>query len=43
MNFGFSYMGLIYLAMLFVPNLFWTKYKSEDYEKFVKNILLVLQ
>ena len=37
MNFGFSYVGLIYLAMLFIPNLFWTKNKPEDYDKFVKN------
>lgn len=37
MNFGFSYVGLIYLAMLFIPNLFWTKYKPENYEKYVKN------
>lgn len=37
MNFGFSYVGLIYLIMLLVPNLFWTKYKPEDYEKYVKN------
>ncbi len=25
MNFGFSYVGLIYLVMLTIPNLFWTK------------------
>ncbi len=37
MNFGFSYVGLIYLAMLFTPNLFWTKHKPEDYNKYVKN------
>jgi len=37
MNFGFSYVGLIYLAMLFVPNLFWTKYKPENYDKYIKN------
>lgn len=37
MNFGFSYIGLIYLAMLFIPNLFWTKYKPDNYEKYVKN------
>lgn len=37
MNFGFSYVGLIYLIMLFVPNLFWTKYKPENYDKYVKN------
>lgn len=36
MNFGFSYVGLIYLAMLFIPNLFWTKCKPEGYEKYVK-------
>lgn len=29
MNFGFSYIGLIFLLMLFVPNLFWTKNKPE--------------
>lgn len=37
MTFGFSYVGLIYLAMLFIPNLFWTKHKPKDYEKYVKN------
>ena len=34
MTFGFSYIGLIFLIMLFVPNLFWTKNKPEDYEKY---------
>lgn len=29
MNFGFSYIGLVYLAMLFIPNLFWTKKQAE--------------
>ncbi len=37
MNFGFSYVGLVYLLMLFIPNLFWTKHKPEEYEKYVKN------
>lgn len=37
MNFGFSYVGLIYLLMLFIPNLFWTKYKPKDYDKYIKN------
>lgn len=37
MNFGFSYVGLIYLIMLFVPNLFWTNYEPENYDKYVKN------
>lgn len=37
MHFGFSYVGLIFLLLLFVPNLFWTKSKPKDYEKHVKN------
>lgn len=36
-SFGFSYIGLIYLLMLFLPNLFWTKYKPEHYEEYAKN------
>lgn len=35
MNFGFSYVGLIFLIMLFVPNIIWTKYKPTDYDKYV--------
>lgn len=37
MNFGFSYIGLIFLLMLFIPNLFWTKNKPKDYDEYVKN------
>lgn len=37
MHFGFSYIGLIYLLMLFVPNLFWTKNQPQDYEKYAAN------
>lgn len=37
MNFGFSYIGLIYLLMLFIPNIFWSKNKPKDYEKYVVN------
>lgn len=33
MHFGFSYMGLIFLILLFVPNLLWTKYKPQGYEE----------
>lgn len=29
MNFGFSYVGLIYLLMLFIPNILWSKKKAE--------------
>ena len=37
MHFGFSYIGLIFLLMLFIPNLFWSKHKPENYDKYVKN------
>lgn len=34
-HFGFSYIGLIYLLMLFIPNIIWTKNQPKDYEKYV--------
>ena len=37
MHFGFSYVGLIYIIMLTVPNIVWAKNKPKDYEKFVVN------
>lgn len=37
MNFGFSFVGLIFLGMLFVPNIVWSKYQPKDYEKFSNN------
>lgn len=46
MHFGFSYVGLLYLIMLFVPNFFWTKNQPRDYEKYVvreNKILLVFE
>lgn len=46
MNFGFSYIGLIYLVMLMLPNMIWTKNQPEDYEKYVGNenkVLLALE
>lgn len=36
-HFGFSYMGLIFLLMLFIPNIIWTKHKPKDYEQYVVN------
>lgn len=45
-HFGFSYIGLIFLLMLFIPNIFWTKHKPKDYEKYVGNenkILLLFE
>lgn len=35
MNFGFSYIGLIFLLMLFIPNAIWSKNKPQDYDKYV--------
>lgn len=46
MQFGFSYVGLIFLLMLFVPNLLWTKRKPKDYDRYVVNenkVLLALE
>lgn len=46
MNFGFSYMGLIFLTMLMVPNIVWTKNRPKDYEKYVSHenkVLLVFE
>lgn len=39
-HFGFSYIGLIFLLMLFIPNLFWTKNKPENYTPQKENKLL---
>lgn len=43
MHFGFSYMGLIFLLLLMIPNLIWSKNKPENYERYVKNEKKVLQ
>ena len=37
MEFGFSYVGVIFLAMLFIPNIVWAKNKPENYDSFSKN------
>lgn len=37
MHFGFSYVGLVYLVLLLVPNFVWTKNRPQDYEKYVGN------
>lgn len=45
-NLGFSYIGLIYLLMLFLPNIVWTKYKPDHYEEYAKKenkILLIFE
>ena len=46
MHFGFSYVGLIFLLMLFVPNLIWTKLTPKGYDQYAGNenkILLVFE
>lgn len=44
MNFGFSFVGLIFLLMLFVPNIIWSKYLPIDYDSQSENrILLVFE
>ena len=46
MNFGFSYIGLIYLIMLYIPNIVWSKNLPKDYDKYVINenkVLLVFE
>lgn len=45
-HFGFSYIGLIFLLMLIVPNIIWSKNKPQNYEEYVKNenkILLIFE
>lgn len=46
MHFGFSYTGLIFIVMLTVPNLFWTKNKPKDYEEYARGenrVLLIFE
>lgn len=45
-HFGFSYIGLIFLLMLMIPNIIWSKNKPKDYDKYVGNenkVLLVFE
>ena len=39
---GFSYVGLIYLLMLFIPNIIWVKYKPTGYDFQDENGILVI-
>lgn len=39
---GFSYVGLVFLIMLFVPNLIWTKKQPQDYSAEGENKFLAL-
>ncbi len=39
-HFGFSYVGLIFLLMLFIPNIIWTRYQPEGYSSEGENRIL---
>lgn len=46
MDFGFSGIGLIFLVMLFAPNILWTKNKPRDYDFYLlkeNKILSILE
>ena len=40
-HFGFSYIGVLYLLMLFIPNLIWTRRQPEGYDFRHEHKLLV--
>ncbi len=43
---GFSYVGLVFLLMLMIPNIIWSKNKPRGYDSYVKNesrLLLVFE
>lgn len=37
MEFGFSIIGAVYLLMLFIPNIIWSKNKPRNYDRYVHN------
>jgi len=41
-HFGFSYIGLIFLLMLTIPNLIWTKYQPNGYDFHGENKVLLI-
>lgn len=40
-HFGFSYIGLIFLLLLFVPNIIWTRSKPQGYTSENENKILL--
>ncbi len=40
-NLGFSYVGLLFLLMLFIPNIMWTKRKPQGYTDESENKILL--
>lgn len=46
MDFSFSWVGLLFLVMLFAPNILWSRCPPKDYDKYSKNenkLLLALE
>ena len=41
-NLGFSYIGLIFLMMLTIPNLIWTKHQPKEYDSQNENKILLI-
>ena len=37
MQFGFSIVGVVFLAMLFIPNILWARNQPEGYDELSKN------
>lgn len=37
MDFSFSWVGLLFLVMLFAPNILWSRCPPKDYDKYSKN------
>lgn len=42
-SFGFSYIGFLFLLMLIIPNIIWTKNKPKNYDYYVEKENKVLQ
>lgn len=40
-HFGFSYIGLLFLLLLFIPNVIWTRKKPQGYMPGKENKVLV--
>lgn len=33
LHFGFSYIGFLFLLMLMIPNIIWSRHQPKDYDK----------
>jgi len=41
-HFGFSYVGLLYMLMLEIPNILWARHKPEGYDPSGENKILII-